>query len=187
MTQDLADVVHWAIREGLADSTRVAIYGGSYGGYATLCGLAFTPELYACGVDEVGPSSLRTTIASFPPYWKARRKRWLLRMGDVLADTVLNQKVSPLYHTDHMRAPLLIGHGVNDPRVKITESVQIAAALRKRGVPVTFVVYPDEGHGFARPENNQDFYGRMEDFLAKYLHGRVEPWKKVEGSSAELR
>jgi dipeptidyl aminopeptidase/acylaminoacyl peptidase len=187
MTNDLTDCVRWAIREGIADSTRVGIYGGSYGGYVTLCGLAFTPQLYACGVDEVGPSSLRTTIESFPPYWKARRKRWLLRMGDVLSDSVLNQRVSPLYHTDRMHAPLLIGHGVNDPRVKIVESERITAALRKRGVPVTFVVYPDEGHGFARPETNQDFSGRMEDFLSKYLHGRAEPWKKIEGSSAEVR
>jgi len=187
MTLDLADCVQWAVRQGIADSTRVAIYGGSYGGYVTLCGITFTPQVYSCAVDVVGPSNLRTLVGTFPPYWKARRKRWLLRMGDVVADSVWNQRISPLYHADQVRAPLLIGHGVNDPRVKIAESEAIAAALRKRNIPVTFAVYPDEGHGFTKPANNQDFYGRMEDFFAKYLHGRAESWKKVDGSSVELR
>jgi len=187
MTLDLADCVQWAVRQGIADSTRVAIYGGSYGGYVTLCGITFTPQVYSCAVDVVGPSNLRTLVGTFPPYWKARRKRWLLRMGDVVADSMWNQRISPLYHADQVRAPLLIGHGVNDPRVKIAESEAIAAALRKRNIPVTFAVYPDEGHGFTKPANNQDFYGRMEDFFAKYLHGRAESWKKVDGSSVELR
>ncbi|HTM57641.1 MAG TPA: S9 family peptidase [Candidatus Udaeobacter sp.] len=187
MQNDVTDAVKWAVDQGIADPRRVAIEGGSYGGYATLSGCAFTPELYACAVDVVGPSNMKTTIESFPPYWKARRKRWLLRLGDVIADSTLNQRISPLFHVDHMRAPILIGHGVNDPRVKIAESEKIVSALRKKGVPVTFVVYPDEGHGFTRPPNIEDFSGRTEDFLAKYLHGRVEPWKKVDGASAELR
>ena len=187
MQDDVSDVVQWAIKEGLADPARVAITGGSYGGYATLCGVAFTPELYVCAVDVVGPSNMKTLIESFPPYWKARRKRWLLRVGDVLSDSVLNQRISPLYHADRIRAPLLIGHGVNDPRVKIVESERIVSAVRAYRVPVTFIVYPDEGHGFGRPENIQDFNGRTEEFFGKYLHGRVEPWRKVEGSSAEVR
>ena len=187
MQNDITDAVKWAVTEGIADPKRVAIEGGSYGGYATLAGCAFTPELYTCAVDVVGPSNMKTTIESFPPYWKARRKRWLLRLGDVVADSALNQRISPLFHVDRMRAPILIGHGVNDPRVKIAESEKIVSALRKKGVPVTFVVYPDEGHGFARPPNIEDFNGRTEDFLAKYLHGRAQPWKKVEGATAELK
>jgi dipeptidyl aminopeptidase/acylaminoacyl peptidase len=187
MQNDISDAVRWCVREGIADSTRLGIFGYSGGGYATLCGLAFTPDLYACGVDVVGPSNLQTLLRSFPPYWAPRLRRWLLRFGDVLHDDALNERVSPLFHVDKMRAPLMIGHGVNDPRVKIAESERIVAALRARGQQVTFVVYPDEGHGFNRPENNMDFSGRMEEFLAKHLHGRTEPWKKIEGSSGELR
>lgn len=187
MQNDLTDAVHWAIQEGIADPTRIGVYGESYGGYATLAALTFTPGIYACGVDVVGPSNLRTLVQSFPPYWAARKKRWLLRMGDVLADDALNQRISPLFHVDRMRAPLLLGHGQNDPRVKIAESERIVEALRRRGLPVTFVVYSEEGHGFARPENNDDFSGRLEEFLAKYLHGRVEPWKQVEGSTAQVK
>ena len=187
MQDDITDAVRWAIREGIADSSRVAIYGISYGGYATLAGLAFTPELYTCGVDMVGPSDVKALLQSIPPYWKLRLRRWLNRIGDVLTDDALNQRISPLYHVDAMRAPLMIGHGVNDPRVKIANSERIVAALRARGTPVSFIVYPDEGHGFSRSENNQDFYGRMEEFLGKYLHGRIEPWQKVDGSTAEVR
>jgi dipeptidyl aminopeptidase/acylaminoacyl peptidase len=187
MQNDITDAVRWCVREGLADSTRLGIFGYSGGGYATLCGIAFTPDLYACGVDVVGPSNLQTLVRSFPPYWAPRLKRWLIRFGDVLHDDQLNQRVSPLFHVDKMRAPLMIGHGVNDPRVKIAESERIVAALRARGQQVTFVVYPDEGHGFNRPENNMDFSGRMEEFLAKHLRGRAEPWKKIPGSTGELR
>ncbi len=187
MQHDLTDAVRWATRTGIADSTRIGIYGGSYGGYATLAGLAFTPEMYACGVDLVGPSDLRTLIASFPSYWGPRKTRWLRRIGDVLADEELNRRLSPLYHADAMRAPLLIGHGANDPRVVLANSEAIVRALRDRGVPVAFIVYPDEGHGFAREENAQDFYGRMEEFLARHLGGRAEPFAPVAGSSADVR
>lgn len=187
MQHDITDGVRWAIREGIADPERIGIMGGSYGGYATLAGLAFTPELYACGVDVVGPSNLRTLVESFPPYWKPRMKRWLVRMGDVVADSALNRRISPLFHVEGIRAPLMIGHGANDPRVKIAESNQVVEAIRRGGREVTYVVYPDEGHGFGRRANVEDFNGRVEDFLAKHLGGRAEPWRAVEGASAELR
>jgi dipeptidyl aminopeptidase/acylaminoacyl peptidase len=187
MQHDLTDAVQWAIREGIADPKRIAISGASYGGYAVLAGLAFTPDLYVCGIDMVGPSNVRTLIESFPPYWEARKRRWLRRVGDVIADSTLNRRISPLYHADAIRRPLLIGHGANDPRVKLAESERIVAAVRAKGVPVTFVVYPDEGHGFNRGENAADFASRMEQFLAKHLGGRAEPAVVVEGTTAEVR
>jgi dipeptidyl aminopeptidase/acylaminoacyl peptidase len=187
MQHDLTDGVRWAIAEGIADPKRVAIMGGSYGGYATLAGIAFTPDLYACAVDIVGPSNVATLFESMPPYWKVRKVRWRLRVGDVEGDAEFNRRISPLFHADAIRAPLLIGHGANDPRVKLSESEAIAAALRERNLPVTLVVYPDEGHGFVRPENNLDFVGRVEEFLARYLGARAEPWREVPGSSAEVR
>jgi dipeptidyl aminopeptidase/acylaminoacyl peptidase len=187
MQDDLTDAVRWAVDQGLADPRRIGILGGSYGGYAVLAGLAFTPELYACGVDIVGPSNVATALAAVPAYWGPVKKRWQLRVGDVENDAELNRRISPLFHVERMRAPLLIGHGANDPRVELAESEQIVAALRARGLPVTFVVYPDEGHGFGRPENNLDFFGRAEEFLAQHLGGRAEPWQAVPGSSAEAR
>jgi dipeptidyl aminopeptidase/acylaminoacyl peptidase len=187
MQDDLTDAVRWAVREGIADPKRVAIMGGSYGGYATLAGLAFTPDLYACGVDIVGPSNLKTLLQAVPPYWATQRKIFELRMGDVERDSVLNRKLSPLFHADQIRAPLLIGQGLNDPRVNVRESDQIAAAVRARGIPVDYVVYTDEGHGFLRPENRVDFYGRTEEFLSKYLGGRAEPWIPGRGSSAQVK
>jgi dipeptidyl aminopeptidase/acylaminoacyl peptidase len=158
--------------------------GGSYGGYATLAGLTFTPDLYACGVDIVGPSNLKTLLASIPPYWSTIRKTFDVRMGDVDRDSVFNHKVSPLFHVDKIRKPLLIGQGQNDPRVNVRESDQIVAAMRAKNLPVEYVVYSDEGHGFARPENRMDFYGRAEGFLAKHLGGRAEPF--VKGSAAQV-
>jgi len=187
MQHDLSDAVRWAIEKGIADPKRVAIYGGSYGGYATLAGLVFTPELYACGVDIVGPSNIRTLFASIPPYWAPLKSEFVLRVGDVEKDEALNERISPLYHVDAIHAPLLIGQGANDPRVNIRESSQIVEAMRAKKLPVDYVVYTDEGHGFARPENRLDFYGRTEDFLAKYLGGRAEPWKQVSGSTADVR
>ena len=184
---DISAAAKWAVAQGVADPKRVGILGWSFGGYATLCGLAFTPDLFACGVDGVGPSDLGYLISSFPPYWATRRQRWLNRFGDVVADSVLNQRLSPLYHVDKIRAPLLIGHGANDPRVKLAASERIVEALRGRGRPVEFVVYPNEGHGFARSENRQDFYGRVEQFLARHLGGRAEPWRDVQGTTAVVR
>jgi dipeptidyl aminopeptidase/acylaminoacyl peptidase len=187
MQHDLTDAVQWATRKGIADAHRVGILGASYGGFATLAGLAFTPDLYACGVDIVGPSSVTTLLQSIPSWWAPVKRRWILRIGAAATDSVEAQRISPLYHAAEMRAPLLIGHGANDPRVKLAESERIVAALRARHLPVTFVVYPDEGHGFGRPANNLDFFGRAEEFLRQYLGGRCEPWQAVPGATAEVR
>jgi dipeptidyl aminopeptidase/acylaminoacyl peptidase len=187
MLQDLTDGVQWAIGEGIADPKRIGIMGGSYGGYAVLCGLTFTPEIYACGVDVVGPSNMKTLFQSFPPYWAPRLKRWTNYVGNVIEDEELNKRISPLFHVSNIRAPLLIGHGANDVRVKVEESDRVVAAMRDNERQVTYVVYPDEGHGFARPPNQEDFNGRVEEFLAKYLRGRSEPWKQVAGTTAEVR
>jgi len=187
MQDDLTDAVKWAVSKGYADPKKVCIFGGSYGGYATLAGLAFTPEIYSCGVDVVGPSNLKTLLESIPPYWAPLKKQFILRMGPVESDEALNKKISPLFHAEKIRVPLIIAQGAHDPRVNISESDRMAQALRDRKIPVTYVVYTDEGHGFARPENRLDFYGRVDEFLAKNLGGRAEPWKQVEGSSAEVR
>jgi dipeptidyl aminopeptidase/acylaminoacyl peptidase len=184
---DLLDAVRWAVDSGLADPKRLGVMGGSAGGYLTLCCVAFHPEVFACAVDIVGPSDGKTQLEVIPEYWKPVKRRWVLRFGDAEHDEELNRRISPLYHAKAIRTPLLIGHGLNDPRVHIAESNQIVKALRENQRPVTLVVYPDEGHGFTRPENNQDFFGRMEEFLAQYLGGRKEPWRKVPGSTAEVR
>jgi len=184
---DIVDATKWAIAQGIADPKRVGIMGWSFGGYATLCGLAFAPDLYACGVDGVGPSDIRALFQSMPAYWGPRKQRWINRWGDVERDDALNARLSPLAHVDAMRGALMIGHGLNDPRVKIAASERIVKARRDRGVAVDFLVYPDEGHGFARAENNQDFYGRAEAFLARHLGGRTEPAREVKGSSVEIR
>lgn len=187
MQHDLSDAVKWAIAKGIADPKRICIYGGSYGGYATLAGLVFTPELYACGVDIVGPSNIRTLFQSIPPYWAPFKKQFVLQVGDVETDEALNQKISPLFHAGSVRVPLIIAQGANDPRVNIREADQMVEAMRAKGLAVTYVVYTDEGHGFARPNNRLDFYGRVDEFLARHLGGRSEPWKPVEGSSASVR
>jgi dipeptidyl aminopeptidase/acylaminoacyl peptidase len=187
MQDDLTDAVKWAIGKGYADPKKVAIYGGSYGGYATLAGVVFTPDLYACGVDIVGPSNIRTLLESFPPYWAPMKAMFIKRIGDVEKDDAANRKISPLFHAEKIRVPLLIGQGLNDPRVNVREADQIVKAMRDKKLPVDYVVYTDEGHGFARPENRLDFYGRAEEFLAKHLGGRSEPWQEIKGSSAEVR
>jgi dipeptidyl aminopeptidase/acylaminoacyl peptidase len=174
MQDDLTDAVQWAIDQGYADPTKIAIYGGSYGGYACLAGAAFTPDLYTCGVDIVGPSNIATLIASIPPYWEPLMKMFYHRVGDPVADADLLRARSPLFSADKIKIPLLIGQGANDPRVKQAESEQIVAALKANEQYVEYVVYEDEGHGFARPENRLDFYSRSEKFLHKYLGGRVE-------------
>ena len=186
MQNDLSDAVAWVIKEGIADPKKICIYGGSYGGYAVLAGLAFTPELYACGVDIVGPSNLQTLLASIPPYWKVMLKEMLLRIGNVDKDSAFNQKISPLFHAQNIRAPLLIAQGLNDPRVNISQADTIVKTLRDKKIKVTYVVYTDEGHGFARPENRLDFYGRAEEFLQQVLGGRAQPWTAIPGSSAKL-
>jgi len=185
MQHDLTDAVKWAVKKGIADPAKVAIGGASYGGYATLAGLTFTPELYCCGVDIVGPSNIKTLFQSIPPYWAPMKKMLVLRVGDAENDEEFNKKISPLFHVDSIRAPLLIGQGKNDPRVNIRESDQIVEAMRAKNLFVKYIVYTDEGHGFARPENNLDFAGHVDEFLAKYLGGRFEPYQPVKGSSGE--
>jgi dipeptidyl aminopeptidase/acylaminoacyl peptidase len=189
MQSDLTDAVNWAVKSGWVDPKKVAIMGGSYGGYATLAGLTFTPEVYRCGVDIVGPSNLFTLLATIPPYWAPMLSQFHNRVGDPKADEALLRAASPLFSADKIKAPLLIGQGANDPRVKQAESEQIVAAIEKNGGGVTYVVYPDEGHGFARPENRIDFNARSEAFLAECLGGRVEPLagERIPGSTGQVK
>jgi dipeptidyl aminopeptidase/acylaminoacyl peptidase len=177
MHDDLLDSVDWAIKQGITTKDKVAIMGGSYGGYATLAGVTMTPDEFACGVDIVGPSNLFTLLQSIPPYWTAFRAQFYTRMGN--PDTEDGRKLlkerSPLTYADQIKKPLLIGQGKNDPRVNVNESEQIVKAMQAKNIPVTYVLYPDEGHGFRRPENNTSFNAVTEDFLAsKCLGGRVE-------------
>jgi len=184
MQHDLTDSVKWAIEEGIADPDNICIFGGSYGGYACLAGLAFTPDLYKCGVDIVGPSNIKTLLDSIPSYWGPLRNDMLKKIGNVDDDEEFNKKISPLYHVNDITAPLLIGQGANDPRVKQAEADQIAFSMKEKGIPVEYVLYPDEGHGFARPDNRIDFNGRTEEFLKKHLGGRAAEFVKPEGATA---
>jgi len=178
MHTDLLDGKDWAVKQGVADARKVCIMGGSYGGYATLAGVAFSPDAFACGVDIVGPSNLNTLLKTIPPYWTTIASTFRKRMGD--SEEVLKAQ-SPLFKADQIKAPLLIGQGANDPRVNKAESDQIVAAMRKNNQPVEYYVFPDEGHGFARPVNNMAFNAATENFLAKYLGGRAEPLTRDEG------
>lgn len=191
MHDDLIDAVNWAVKQGYADPKKVAIYGGSYGGYAALAGLTFTPEAFTCGVDIVGPSNLRTLLNSIPPYWTVGKAMFSKRMGNIddPADAELIKNASPLFKANQIKRPLLIGQGANDPRVNKAESEQIVEAIEKNGGSVTYVVYSDEGHGFARPENRIDFNARAENFLSQCLGGRAEPLpgEKIAGSTATVR
>ena len=169
MQDDLTDAVRWAVARGIADPGRVAIYGGSYGGYAALAGAAFTPGVYRCAIDVVGPSNLVTLIRSIPPYWEPMKRVFDLRVGSVDTEEEFLKSRSPLFSADKIDIPLLIAQGANDPRVKQAESEQIVAALRARGKPVEYLLYPDEGHGFAKPANRLDFYAKAEAFLGRHL------------------
>ncbi len=189
MHDDLIDATDWAIAEGITGADQVAIMGGSYGGYATLAGLTFTPEKFACGVDIVGPSNLETLLETIPPYWAPLVKLFHTRMGDPSTEEglALLKAASPLYKASEITKPLLIAQGANDPRVKQAESDQIVAAMKEAGIPVTYVLYPDEGHGFARPVNNISFTAVTENFLAECLGGRAEPiGDALEPSTAEI-
>ncbi len=177
MHDDLLDAVQWAVDQGVTTADQVAIMGGSYGGYATLTGLTFTPDTFACGVDIVGPSNLNTLLGTVPPYWASFYEQLAKRMGDPRTEegkAWLTER-SPLTHADRISKPLLIGQGANDPRVKQDESDQIVKAMTANNIPVTYVLFPDEGHGFARPENSKAFNAVAEGFLAKCLGGRAEP------------
>ena len=175
MHDDLIDAVEHVAAAGHADRSRVGIYGGSYGGYAALAGAAFTPDVFRCAVDIVGPSNLRTLIETIPPYWKPLASQFHRRVGDPERDGDFLWERSPLSRAGDIRIPLLIAQGANDPRVKMSESDQIVAALRERGIPHTYLVYEDEGHGFKKPENAMAFQAEAERFLADHLGGRCEP------------
>jgi dipeptidyl aminopeptidase/acylaminoacyl peptidase len=174
MHDDLVDAVAAVVGRGWADPARVAVYGGSYGGYAALAGAAFTPDVFRCAVDVVGPSNLITLIESVPPYWKPMISLFKTRVGDPETEADLLWSRSPLSKVDQIRIPMLIAQGANDPRVKQAESEQIVAAMRAKGIPHEYLLFPDEGHGFAKPENRLRFYAVAERFLAEHLGGRCE-------------
>ena len=190
MHSDLVDAVDWAVAEGIAQEDKVAIGGGSYGGYATLTGVAFTPDRFACGVDIVGPSSLVTLIESFPEYWKPfLAGTWFRYVGDP-ADPEQRKDLlarSAISRIDDIKVPLLVGQGGNDPRVTKQEADNLVEAMQAKGLPVTYINYPDEGHGFQKPENRMSFFAAMEGFLGTCLGGRVQPiGDSFEGSSGEI-
>lgn len=169
MQDDVTDGVRWLVQQGIADPRRVAIYGGSYGGYATLAGITFTPDLYAAAVDYVGVSNLLTFMSTIPPYWKPYLAMMHEMVGDPEKDKALMEAVSPVFHVDRIRTPLFIAQGANDPRVNKAESDQMVQALKKRGVEVEYMVKDNEGHGFQNEENRMDFYAAMERFLGAHL------------------
>jgi len=174
MHDDLLDAVDWVVSQGHADPGRVAIYGGSYGGYAALVGAAFTPDVFTCAVDIVGPSNLKTLIASIPPYWAPMIAQFHTRVGNPETEEEFMWERSPLSRAGDIRIPLLIAQGANDPRVKQAESEQIVAVLTEKGIDHEYLLFPDEGHGFAKPENRLKFFAAAERFLAKHLGGRFE-------------
>ena len=185
MQDDLIDAEAWAVKQGIAQPGKVAILGGSYGGYATLAAMAFTPDAFACGVDLAGPSNLNTLLATIPPYWLPQIAQFHKRMGDPSTPEGLAmlKARSPVFAAGDIRRPLLIGQGTNDPRVNRNEPDQIVAAMKAKGIPVTYLLADDEGHGFQRPEDNLAFFGVAEQFLAKCLGGRAEPLGDVMKAS----
>ena len=174
MHDDLIDAVEWIVAQGYADRSRIGIYGGSYGGYAALVGATFTPDVFACAVDIVGPSNIKTLIESIPPYWAPMVAQFHTRVGNPETDADFLWERSPLSKVDQIRIPMLIAQGANDPRVKEAESEQIVEAMREKGIDHEYLLFPDEGHGFAKPENRLKFYAHAEQFLARTLGGRCE-------------
>ncbi len=169
MQDDITDGVQWLIQQGIADPKRIAIYGGSYGGYAVLAGLCFTPDLYCCGIDYVGVSNIFTLLQTIPPYWKPVLEMMYEKIGHPEKDKDLLTSISPVFHADKIKAPLLIAQGANDPRVNKNESDQMVEAMKKRGIDVEYIVKDNEGHGFSNEENRFDFYRAMEKFLEKHM------------------
>ena len=169
MQDDITDGVKWLINKGIADEDRIAIYGASYGGYATLAGLTFTPELYACGVDYVGVSNIFTLLETLPPYWELGRQMMYEMIGNPETEKDLLEAASPIFHVENIKVPLFVAQGANDPRVKQAESDQIVEAIKSRGVEVPYMLKEDEGHGFYNEENQFDFYREMEKFLIKHI------------------
>jgi dipeptidyl aminopeptidase/acylaminoacyl peptidase len=178
MQDDITDGVQWLIKEGIADKKRVAIYGGSYGGYATLAGVTFTPDLYACAVDYVGVANMFTFMKTIPPYWEPYKAMFYEMVGDPVKDSALLAAASPVLHAGNIKTPLFVAQGANDPRVNKAESDQMVEALKKRGVAVDYMVKNDEGHGFANENNRLDFYKAMDKFFDKYLSGKPVEAKK---------
>lgn len=176
MQDDITDGVNWLVEKGIADKDRIAIYGGSYGGYATLAGMAFTPELYACGIDYVGVSNLFTFMGTIPPYWEPYKKMMYEMVGDPTnaEDSLMLREASPVFHADKIQAPLFIAQGAMDPRVNKDESDQMVAAMKERGIEVEYLVKDNEGHGFRNEENRFEFYRAMEKFLANHLQNVPE-------------
>ncbi|MEK7483979.1 MAG: prolyl oligopeptidase family serine peptidase, partial [Planctomycetota bacterium] len=169
MHNDLLDALKWAKQEGHYDGKRQAIYGGSYGGYAALVGATFTPDVFTCAISIVGPSNLTTLIRSVPEYWKPLRAIFDKRVGNIDTEEDFLKSCSPLFKVDQIRIPILIVQGKNDPRVKQQESEQIVTAMQKAGKAVEYILYENEGHGLAHPENRLDFYGKAEKFLERWL------------------
>ncbi|MCF6183618.1 MAG: S9 family peptidase, partial [Bacteroidales bacterium] len=169
MQDDVTDGTKWLINKGIANPNKIAIYGGSYGGYATLMGLVKEPDLYAAGVDYCGVSNLFTFMKTIPPYWKPMLEMMYEMVGNPVKDSVMLRQVSPVFHVDKIKAPLFIAQGANDPRVNKDESDQMVKAMRKRGLDVEYMVKKNEGHGFRNEENRFDFYRGMEAFLEKHL------------------
>lgn len=182
MQNDITDGIDWLVSKGIVDPKKVGIYGASYGGYAVLAGMAFTPEIYACGVDYVGVSNLFTLLESIPPYWEPMRQMLYEMAGDPEKDKDLIKEISPVFHADKVAAPLFIAQGANDPRVKKAESDQMVKAMKKRGIDVPYMVKDNEGHGFRNEENRFEFYRAMEQFLSKHLHGRIGEGKDILSS-----
>ncbi|HET9236654.1 MAG TPA: S9 family peptidase [Oligoflexus sp.] len=190
MHQDLVDAVDWAIKQGVAQKDKVRIMGGSYGGYATLVGMTFTPDTFACGVDVVGPSNLVTLIESFPAYWQPfLESSWYKRVGNPKLESERKDLLarSPITKVQDIKRPLLIGQGATDPRVTQKESDQIVAAMKARSIPVTYALYPDEGHGFQNPENRISFNSLTENFFSKCLGSAAQPFgQDLTGSSLQV-
>jgi dipeptidyl aminopeptidase/acylaminoacyl peptidase len=184
MSTDLLDGKRWAVEQGFADPNKTCIYGESYGGYAVLIAIAFTPDEFVCGAESYGASNLVSLLKSFPPYWTLYRLQWERRVGKLEEEEFLKSR-SALFKVQQIKAPLLIGQGMNDPRVVKAESDQMVEALRKAGKDVQYIVFPDEGHGFVRPENREKWFAATEAFLARHLGGTTEPLSPREDADSK--